>query len=305
MNSSDFAISSSGLSKSFGKIQALKDVSINLPKGAVYALLGENGAGKTTLMRVLLGLFPPDNGAAEVIGKPIQTLKFQDFSKIAFVAESQIIPEWMWVREYLNYHSQFYPTWDKAYCESLCKNLELPLDQKLKNLSRGQRMKAMLVAAVSFKPELLVLDEPLSGLDPLVREELTSVIIDLVNQANSSVLISSHDIDDVEKCCDYTGFLLAGRLCVESEVSALQSKTKLVRVHFQPTKSELNLPSKWTLKSNSDAGLEAYVEDFNQGEIESFVRSLGTDARFEIVSLSLKEVFLFHLRRTRKQRIGG
>jgi len=257
-------------------------------------------------MRVLLGLFQADEGTAQITGVAVQKLQAQNFSEIGFIAESQIIPEWMLVKEYLNYHSKFYTTWDKEYCNNLCKNLELPLDRKIRHLSRGQRMKAMLVASVSFKPKVLLMDEPLSGLDPLVREEVTSVIIDLVNQTGTSILISSHDIDDVEKCCDYTGFLLAGKLCIESEVAALQAQTKLVRVNFESEqKINESLPIGWTLKSSSDRGFEAYIENLSAQEIDVSIKALSSGAHYEVISLSLKEVFLFHLRRNRSQRIGG
>jgi ABC-2 type transport system ATP-binding protein len=306
MVANDFAIKSDKLCKNFGSIHALKNVRIQVPKGSVYALLGENGAGKTTLMRVLLGLFHADCGTASILNTPLDKINHNSFKKISFVAESQTTPGWMTVENYLNYHKLFYDSWDDIYCKTLVNLLELPLDRRFKNLSRGQRMKAQVIRAASFKPELLLMDEPLSGLDPLVREQVTSVMVELTAQHGSTILVSSHDIDDIEKCSDHCGMLLSGELKIQSEISSLQKSFRLVRAFISKEANQpLNLPNNWTLKTSSKEGFEAYTFGIEEKEIHSFLKQIDPNCRVELIPLSLKESFLAQLYFQRSLRLGG
>jgi ABC-2 type transport system ATP-binding protein len=161
-----------GLSRRYGKQLALNDVTLAVEPGSVYALVGPNGAGKTTLIQLLMNLQVATAGTAEVLGRPSTEIRGVALNRIGYVSESQELPLWMRVGELLDYMRPFYPTWDAGLERELLADFALPLDRKLKHLSRGMRMKAAFLSALSFRPALLVLDEPFSGLDPLVRDEL-------------------------------------------------------------------------------------------------------------------------------------
>ncbi len=151
-------------------------------QGTVTALLGKNGAGKTTTLRMLANLIRPTRGEARVFDKPASSLNSADFAKLGYVAESQSLAEWMSLAYLLNYLKPMYPTWDDAFCDRLVDLFELPLDRCIRELSRGMRMKAAFVSSLAYRPELLLLDEPFSGLDTIVREDLIDALLDLTEQ---------------------------------------------------------------------------------------------------------------------------
>jgi len=167
------------LSRRFRRLDAVHHLDLSVTEGSIHAFLGPNGAGKTTTIRMLLNIIPPSSGEATVLGTKSRKLAQRDFEKIGYVSENQKLPLWMTVAQLMNYLRPLYPTWDNPFAEKLLKDFDLPLGQKLKHLSRGMRMKTALVGALAFRPRLLVLDEPFSGLDPLVREEFLEGIIEL------------------------------------------------------------------------------------------------------------------------------
>jgi ABC-2 type transport system ATP-binding protein len=163
MTASTPAIEVHGLSKSFGRNEALAPLDLVIPRGAIFALVGHNGAGKTTLIKLLLNILRPTQGTASVLGESTAALTGESFTHIGYVSENQELPDWMTVQAMMDYLRPFYPTWNAA---NLLADLDLPPDRKLKQLSRGMRMKAALASVLAFRPPLIVMDEPFSGLDP-------------------------------------------------------------------------------------------------------------------------------------------
>jgi ABC-type multidrug transport system ATPase subunit len=172
------AIQTLSLSRKFGRTVALDRVDLEVPEGAVYALVGANGAGKTTLIKVLMNIFQPTGGAATVLGIDSHKVSGKAFNRIGYVSENQQMPDWMTVGDMLAYFRNFYPQWDRDLEQQLLRQFDLPLKRKLKHLSRGMRMKAAFASSLAYRPALIVLDEPFSGLDPLVRDELIEGLID-------------------------------------------------------------------------------------------------------------------------------
>jgi ABC-2 type transport system ATP-binding protein len=164
------------LGKRYGKVAAVDRLSVSIPEGSIYGLLGPNGAGKTTTLDVLMNLQAPTSGEAIVLGTSSRALKGRAFERIGYLSEMQRYPDWMNVAQLLAYLKPFYPTWDEARASELLEQFHLPTDRKLKQLSRGTRMKALLTSVMAYRPKLLVLDEPFSGLDPLTREELIGAL---------------------------------------------------------------------------------------------------------------------------------
>jgi len=239
------AIETHSLAKGYRTTQALHPLTLSVPRGAVFALVGHNGAGKTTLIKLLMNMIHPSSGTATILGKDTTHLNGADFTRIAYASENQELPDWMTVGQFLSYLKGFYPTWDDA---ALVQQLELPLNRKLKHLSRGMLMKAALASILAFKPSLILLDEPFSGLDPLVRDELIEALMSRVNPRSlaagealaasdderPTILISSHDLAEVESFATHIGFLHQGRLLFAEEMTSLTSRFREVTITLPP-----------------------------------------------------------------------
>jgi ABC-2 type transport system ATP-binding protein len=203
-------ISAQGLSKRFGRTVVLNGLDLDVPAGSIFGLLGPNGVGKTTTIKVLMNILSPSGGRSEVLGKDSRRLGPGDFTQIGYVSENQEMPEWMTVRYFLDYLSGFYPAWDRALADDLVRAFQLPLGRKMKSLSRGMKMKAALASSLAYRPKLIVLDEPFTGLDALVRDELIEGL--LARAEGTTILISSHDLAEIESFASHIGYLDGGRL---------------------------------------------------------------------------------------------
>ena len=218
------------LERRFGSLEAVHGLDLAVPQGSIFALIGPNGAGKTTTLKMLVNLVRPSGGRATVLGTDSRRLGPKDFQRIGYVSENQELPDWMTPRELCAYCRPFYPTWDNDLQATLERNLNLDLRQPLRQLSRGTRMKAALLSSLAYRPELVVLDEPFSGLDPLVRDELTRGLLEASGSRTWTVLLSSHDIEEVERLADWIGFIDRGRLVFAEPVASLLERFRRVEV---------------------------------------------------------------------------
>ena len=191
-------IETENLTKRFRRQGGVQGVPLSVPEGATCALIGANGAGKTTLMRLLVNILAPDRGSAHVLGTDSRRLNSADRLRIGYVTENQELPDRLSVAEYFVYVRGLYPNWDLTLEQQLRAQFELPPGRLLGKLSHGMRMKAMLIGALAFRPRLLILDEPLSGLDPLTRDEVMSGM--LTQAGETTILISSHELAEIEGC---------------------------------------------------------------------------------------------------------
>jgi ABC-2 type transport system ATP-binding protein len=217
------------VTKRFGSQTALADVSLDVPPGVVFALLGENGAGKTTAIKLLLGLEEPTSGQARVLGLDSRRDGLEIRRRVGYVPERPTLYEWMTVAEIGWFTAGFY---DAAYLpryESLVEQYGLPQERKIKNLSKGMRAKVALSLALANEPAVLVLDEPTSGLDTLVRREFLESMVDLA-AAGRTVLLSSHQIAEVERVADYVAILSRGKLLLMEQLDTLKSQVRELTV---------------------------------------------------------------------------
>jgi ABC-2 type transport system ATP-binding protein len=232
--------------KRFGRYEAVEDLNLRVPEGAVFALVGPNGAGKSTTIRMLMNILRPDRGEVTVLGTASHQLTARDFERIGFVSESQRLPEGLKLAHYFDYLCSLYPTWDRTLEKELREQFELPLDRRLKHLSHGMRMKALLVGALAFRPKLLVLDEPLSGLDTLVRDEVVNGL--LQQAADTTILISSHELAEIESFTTHVAFMQNGRLLLQEAIEDLQARFREVSVTLSSVKTLPEpSPSDWLL----------------------------------------------------------
>jgi len=288
------AIETFGLGKSFAKNAAVRGLNLTVPEGAVFAFLGPNGAGKTTTIKMLMNIVRPSEGTASVLGVPTTKLGAKDFLQIGYISENQEIPEWMTVRRLIHYCKAFYPNWDDAFCDRLLKQYQLPLDRPLKSLSRGMKMKATLISSLVYRPRLLVLDEPFSGLDVLVRDEFVRGVLELSEQEQWTVFISSHDIDEVERLADWVGIMKEGELQLCEPVSSLQGRFRKVEATLPSESGDIGqVPESWLLVERAGHRLSFVESRFSNGntELELRRRVPGCE-QVDTNPMSLREIFL-------------
>ena len=278
------------LTRRFGAKLALDNVSLQIPRGIVLGLVGENGAGKTTLIKHLLGLLKAQQGRVSVFGKNPVDDPVGVLGQIGYLSEDRDMPDWMKVGELLRYSQAFYPNWDEVLAEELRQTFELNLSQKIKSLSRGQRARAGLLVALAHRPPLLVLDEPSSGLDPIVRRDILSAIIRTVADEGRNVLFSSHLLDEVERVADSVAMIHQGRIVLTDSLDDVISRHYRLTLRFnKPQAVPPVLPGalscrgerlEWTVVCNGE--LE---------QVKSEAESLGAQI-LEETNASLDEVFV-------------
>ena len=231
------------LTRRFGKTVALDAVNLNVPRGVVLGLVGKNAAGKTTLIKHVLGLLVARTGRVQVfdldpVRDPVGVL-----GRIGYLSEDRDLPEWMRVGELLRYTQAFFPNWDEAYAEELRATFDLDSRQKVKTLSRGQRAQAGLLIALAHRPDLLLLDEPSSGLDPVVRRDILAAIIRTVADEGRTVLFSSHLLDEVERVADEVAMIHRGRIVLSASLEDIKKTHRRVTLRFdKPQDAAPRLP---------------------------------------------------------------
>jgi ABC-2 type transport system ATP-binding protein len=253
------------VARRFGRFEAIEDLSLSVPEGAVFALIGSNGTGKTTTIRMLMNILRPDRGDITVLGSSSLALGPKEFQRIGYVSESQRLPDQLALGQYFDYLRSLYPAWDCALERELCEQFELPTARKLKHFSHGMRMKALLVGALAFRPQLLVLDEPLSGLDTLVRDE---VVNGLLQQAgDTTILISSHELTEIETFTTHVAFMQNGRLLIQEAIEGLQTRFREVSVTLSAAKDlPRPLPESWLLPEMEGRRLRFICSDFKSDQ---------------------------------------
>ena len=225
-------VTTTNLVRRFGSRTALKGVSLNVRPGSVFGLVGENGAGKTTLIKHILGLLRAEEGSVRVFGedpvyKPVSVLE-----RIGYLSEQPDLPGWMRIDEFLRYTRAFYPRWDDQYAEELLHQFGLDRKAHIKTLSKGQQAKLGLLAAQAHRPELLLLDEPSSGLDPIVRGDILAAIIRTVAEEGRTVFFSSHLLEEIERVSDHIAMLHQGKVVLCGPFDDIKAQHRRVTFRF-------------------------------------------------------------------------
>jgi ABC-2 type transport system ATP-binding protein len=288
------AIWAENVGKSFGSLRALNRLNFSVPTGCIYGLLGPNGAGKTTTIKILMNLLKPTDGQAEILGRWTEKLDWLDFQKIGYVSENQRLPEEMRVGELLDYLRPYYPTWDPVLCQDLQRQLDLPLDRRLKHLSRGMKMKAALLASLAFRPKLIVLDEPFSGLDPVVREDFSRGLLSSVSESEWTVFLSSQDVEEVERLCDWIGIMSPGRLLISEPMDQLLRRFQRINVVL-PTDSAKAFVEDGDIlcMERTGANLAFVHQQFGgEGTLAAIREKLPAGSTLESSAMTLREIYL-------------
>ena len=260
----DSCLQIKNLDKDFGSQKALSAVTLNLEKGEIMGLVGPNGAGKTTMIKLIMGLLHPTGGSIRIFGKDRKTLTRADWRMVGYIADEPILYDFMTVGKLIDFNKNFYPQWDENRCSELLLRFHLPADEIIKNLSRGMKTQLALILALSQTPDLLVLDEPLDGLDPLRRLEFLNLVLeDFSKQEGRSILISSHYLEELERIADRIAFLHEGVLKRVVPMEQLKIEEKTIRVVFQkePPEKLFAMPGIKAIQKEGKTGYLITIED--------------------------------------------
>ena len=287
-------IETRGLTRQFRKTVAVKDLSLEVPAGSIFALLGPNGAGKTTLIKMVMNMVRPSGGRATILGTDSLLLGSPQLERIGYVSENQELPEWMTVQELIDYCRPFYPAWDDDLCRRLIHQFNLPLARKLKTFSRGMKVKAALLSSLSYRPELMILDEPFTGLDALVRDELIRGLLEVTDQKERTIFIASHDIDEVERLADWVGVIHKGEMQMSEPAASLRARFRQCEATLEPGQEVPEaLPETWLLAEQAGQILRFVESRFQNGTgTEGIQKILPGIKDLSVSPMSLKEIFL-------------
>jgi ABC-2 type transport system ATP-binding protein len=220
----EYAVDIRHLSRKFWGKTALDDVSLQIPVGSIFGLVGLNGAGKTTLIRHVIGGFKALHGSVTVLGQDPAVYPERLLKRMGYMTEEDSLPKWMRVGELIDFSAAVYPTWDQRYAAELIDQFDLRRGAKLSSLSKGQRARVGLLVAIAHRPELLVLDEPSSGLDPIARGDILEAVIRTISQDGRTVLFSSHLLDEVDRVCDWISLIHDGQIAETLTMEQMQSR---------------------------------------------------------------------------------
>jgi ABC-2 type transport system ATP-binding protein len=282
------------LSKSFRGKKAIDDVSFKVPTGHIFAFLGPNGAGKTTLIKILMNILSPDQGSARVLGENSRHLGMMQFRQIGYVAEDQQLPDWMTLPQFLSFTRSLYPTWDQDLAEELIRQFDLPGSGRLREFSKGMKVKAALVASLAYRPRLLILDEPFSGLDPLVVEEFIHGLFEMMENEQWTIFISTHQMDEVERLADWVGIIHKGQLRLNEAIECLQQRFKRVEVTLESSiEQQLDFPKTWYLPQVEGRVIRFIESEYIPKESEARIKfRMPAFSDMRVSGMSLREIFL-------------
>jgi ABC-2 type transport system ATP-binding protein len=292
-----FAIEARQLTKVFpGGTTAVDHLDLRVRPSSVYGLIGPNGAGKTTALRLLMGLLRPESGTAHVLGQDLWQAPRSIRSRIVYISQTQQVHNWMTLAELCRYAAHLYPNWDGAYAHTLTRLWRLRPHQRIGSLSLGDQRKAALLVAFAARPEVLILDEPAAGLDPIARRALLDEIISMVARRDEcAVLFSTHLLQDLERVVDHIGIMDAGRVVLASPLDELQNSVKRVQVVFpgETVPAGFAVPGAlWSEHSGPVA--TALVRLVNGAQLDSIQYLPGV--RLQLFPLNLEEILLAFLK---------
>lgn len=284
------------LTKTFGDVTALDNVSVSVPGPAVVGLIGRNGSGKTTLLRHVIGLYLPTSGHCTTLGCPSDKLGSDELSRIGVVHQENRFLEWMKVEQQLRYVSSFYKRWDKDLEQRLVDELELEPSARVGTLSPGNAQKLGIILAVCHRPDLLILDEPISGLDPITREQFLRFLLELLHQDANTIVISSHVLHDVEKVINRVICLDRGRIKADASLDDLQERFAEWRVTVKAGRLPTRFEEDFVVSQEVDSYQARLLVKGASDNLDAFKTKYGVDV--DSSPLNLESMFPLLLQET-------
>ncbi len=275
-----------GLKRHFGGVAAVNGVDIKVHEGEIYGFLGANGAGKTTTIRLLMGIIAAEAGTITLVGETSRRTTVKQKRRIGYVSQEQTFYQWMSCRALGRFVGSFYPTWEAKEFSRLLELFEIPEKRRVSHLSGGMKAKLALALALTPKPDLLILDEPTAGLDPVARREFMQIIVAQARQHRRTTFFSSHLVDEVERCADRVGIIQSGRMRFEGRLGDLQREVRLLVL---PGDAEVNLPPEFELWRQEPLGDHTHLTLRAPSHVWD---ALEPPAGASVQSLSLEDIFI-------------
>ncbi|NLE37577.1 MAG: ABC transporter ATP-binding protein [Pirellulaceae bacterium] len=284
------AIELTDLSRRFGQTWAVNGLSLKIPRGSTFGLIGPNGAGKSTTIRMLMGMLRPTMGRATVLGLDALAEPVALRQRVGYVPETHNVYRWMRVYQVIGFCQNAYSSWNEETCSEMLQLFGLDPRKKVKHLSKGMLVKLSLLIAVSHEPELLVLDEPMAGLDPIAREEFLDGVLRTICERGQTVLFSTHSLDDVQRLADTVGILYEGRLLVHQGVEALLTETKRIRAVLRDSAMPEQPPKGTVWQRVEGREWLLTVEDFSPEKVQRLREQNAVD-HVEVIDVGLEDIF--------------
>ncbi|MEG9297522.1 ABC transporter ATP-binding protein [Mangrovibacillus sp. Mu-81] len=282
-----------GVSKAFDRTEIIHNISFSIEKGSIYGLLGSNGAGKTTLLRTIAGILKADQGEITLEGQPIFETESSK-EKVVFLPDQPFFFTHYTLKQMAQFYQNTYSRWDGEYYHQLTALFEIDPDKKLHKYSKGVQRQASFILALSAKPDVLVLDEPIDGLDPVVRKKLKNRLISEVAEREMTILISSHNLREVEDICDHIAILHQGRFLLEKELDDLKSGIHKIQLAFKDSVPEELFNNLDILHKEARGSVLLCIVRGDDGEINRKIRSYHP-VIFDLLPLTLEEIFIYEM----------
>jgi ABC-2 type transport system ATP-binding protein len=289
------------LTKRYGDQVAVDHLDLAIPCGSIFGLIGPNGAGKSTTIKMIMGMLPATSGSVYVLGIDASAQPSRVKQLVGYVPEMHYIYRWMRVGEVISFTKPLYHRWDDRVCADLLSLFGLDLRKRVKHLSKGMLTKLALLLAVAHTPEVLILDEPMSGMDPLAREEFLEVVVQSLRRRLCTVLFSSHSLDDVQRLADTVGLLHEGRLLAHSGVTELLRSTKRIEAVLEEGRAPEREPVGTIWQSVQRQAWSLTIGDFRPEVVEE-IRAGNPVITVTVRDLDLEEVFKDFLKGRRSPR---
>ena len=275
------------ITKTFGSFKALDDLSMTVPKGAVYGLVGPNGAGKSTAIRHMTGVYRADSGEVLMEGQPVYENP-QIKERIGYIPDDIFYFNTATMEDMRSFYRGVYPQFDDELYNRLFEVFQLPKKTQLRRFSKGMQKQAAFHLSICCRPDLLILDEPVDGLDPVMRRQVWSLILSDVAQRETTVVISSHNLRELEDICDHVGIMDHGKLLLERSLADMQGSTVKLQIVGE-------VPDDLTVLHTSESGrMKTLVVRGTAAEVSAKARAVNS-IYFDVLPLSLEEIFIYEM----------
>ncbi|TFD96269.1 ABC transporter ATP-binding protein [Jeotgalibacillus sp. R-1-5s-1] len=287
-------IQATAVNKTFEDLQAVQNLTLHVKKGSIYGLLGSNGAGKTTLLKMMAGIYKQDNGSITIAEKPV--FETPDTKQhVLFIPDQPHFLHQSSLKDMGSFYKEVYTRWNQKRFEQLTKHFRMNPDKKLTRMSKGMQRQAAFILTLSTMPDVLILDEPFDGLDPVVRQQMKNVILQDVADRKMTLIVSSHNLREMEDFCDYVGIMHNGGLLFERDLDELKTDIHKLQVAFKvlPDKEEF-LKGMDVLHYEKRGSVLLIIVKGNEDQILPYVKSFNP-AIFDLLPLTLEEIFIYEL----------
>jgi ABC-2 type transport system ATP-binding protein len=281
------------VSKAFERYHALENINLSVNKGSIYGLIGSNGAGKTTLIKLLAGIYEPDQGSISIDGEPV----FENISlkeTLFYIPDQPYFLSQYTTKQMARFYKSMYPMWSEERFQMLVESFELNIHKKIQSFSKGWQRQAAFILALSVQPDVLLLDEPLDGLDPVVRKKVKNLLFQDVADREMTILISSHNLREMEDLCDHIGIIHKGTLLVEKELDELKSDIHKIQVAYKNELPKILLEDLNILYTEKRGSVSLFIVKGKAEIIEEQVQKTNP-VIFDLLPLTLEEIFIYEM----------